>query len=140
MSNLQLKNVQHDFTVNVGEVAVTVRLGDKWNNAYRDALKEDGGALVVDLWQCEEPHSGECSEFGSVTRFPCHLRGTGVIIGAWRGNLIDIPQTLLWLEHEPDAQEWRGLYKSLRRGYGDQISPLSPVTALIYQRLTKTNG
>lgn len=138
MSYLQLKNVRHDFTVELNEIAVTVRLGDKWYNAYRDAFQQKG-ALIVDLWQCPGPHLGDCvapTEMNDVAH--CVYRGTGEVIGAWRGRLIDIPQNLLWLEHEPASQEWRGLFKSLLRGYGDQVTPFSPVTALIYQRLTKT--
>jgi len=141
MSNLQLKNVQHDFEVPIGEIGVTVRLGDKWFQAFRSHIHDRDG-FVVDLWQCPQGHSGECVATGPAnsdgTGVVCKFRGTAKIIGAWRGKLIHVPDTLLALEHEKSSRNFMGLLFSMRRAYPN-ISSHDYVTALIYTRLT-TNG
>ena len=125
----QLKNVEHDFEVAVGDAGVTVRLGAKWQAA---ATGE-----VVELWLCDEPHDGDCPiELPDADRAPlCDQRGHGKILGWWTGAFTDLPVSLRLIEHEMMARTSKGLYDSMRRAYGDAFGSDSIVTALIYARI-----
>lgn len=128
---LQLKNVQHDFTVPHGFVGVTVRRGTKWQVAP---------GTIVDLWECDRGHAGACPHYvdddahgGHAT---CVRRGQAQVLGWWTGALIDLPEGLLALEHEPTSRTFTGLLASLRRAYGPKLLTSAEVTALAYLRLS----
>ena len=113
---LQLKNVQHEFSVAVGEIGVTIRRGFKWAQVPVGA--------VVDLVFQSSPDDvlGES-------------RGTAKVTGVWVGRLLDLPARIIEKEHEPSSRTYSELVSSLKRGYGD-FNEAEYFTALFYKRLT----
>ena len=49
----QLKNINHTFDIEFGEIGVTFRKGWKWSNVKKRTLLE--------LWNCPKAHSGDCT-------------------------------------------------------------------------------
>ena len=120
--SIQLKNIKHGFDVNRGDVGVTVRKGTKWSG-YREGT-------MLDLWECEEGHPGDCATYGK-----CLYRGSAKILGSWVGRLVELPPSLLAMEHNIEARDMSVLKMMLILGYG-QISDDDIVTALIYERVS----
>jgi len=123
---MQLKNLQHGFDTEVNGIAITIRLGAKWQRSIGE---------LIDLWECDYPHAGVCTY--NLAR--CHQRGTAMVIGWWYGRLADVPESLISLEHEESCRTTDGLTVALVRAYGEDVimnedSPM--VTALVYLRLT----
>jgi len=114
----QLKNINHTFDTPLGDVGCTIRKGSKW---YDESIGNE-----VELRNCPKGHDGDCNSL-------CHHAGTGKIIGHWKGPLINLPPTLLAMEHNVQARDPEKLREMLERGYG-KICNEDIVTALIYIR------
>lgn len=125
MIRLPLKNIQHDFEVEIGDVGVTVRKGSKWADSV------DMGLTDVELINCGEPHTGDCTQEKG-----CVYCGTAQLLGYWYGSLENIPKGLLALEHEKASRTYEGLLYSLKRAYGE-FDEKDFFTALIYLRISK---
>lgn len=116
-----------------GEVAVTVRLGSKWQAA--------GTGEVVELWECEKGHGGDCPDMVDVPDEPdtgreaCRLRGHAKVLGWWSGVFQKLPPQLLAIEHSYNARTLAGLAGEMAQAYGDSFTLDSQVTALIFQVL-----
>ena len=115
---IALKNVNHTFDVEVGDVGCTIRKGPKWSEV------PIGEPLC--LMYCLRPHQGACDE-------SCEHRGGGRVVGSWLGKLKDLPSTLLKMEHNRQARNKEVLISMLRAGYG-RISDDDIITALVYFR------
>ena len=121
----QLKNVKHDFDVEVGSVGVTLRKGFKWATAPRGE--------ELELWECSIAHEGDCpARIGG--RETCTLQGVGTVEGRWVGTLKSLPAKVIELEHEPSSRVYSGLLASLRRAYGPLMPEGEYFTALFYRR------
>jgi len=114
----QLRNVNHGFDIDKGDVGVTVRKGSKWYD-YRDNDK-------FELRVCPAGHNGVCNSL-------CKKVGVGRKIGAWRGTFANLPKNLLKIEHNRKARDKETLRSMLEIAYGS-IAPNDTVTALIYVR------
>ncbi len=114
---MALYNVEHDFDVEVGEVGVTLRRGDKW-------FKVPAGTQLLLI---RRDGSGDSAQEG--------VQGTGEVVGHWYGRLMDLPARVIEKEHEPSSRLYTGLLASLRRAYGE-IAEQEMFTALVYRRLT----
>ena len=116
----QLKNVRHNFDVNVGDVGVTVRKGVKWSKTkHGDKLE---------LWVCNQSHYGMCNE-----SLGCHKVGEGMVLGYWVGPYGKLPPALLSIEHNITLRDKQQLTAILKKVYGS-IKNDDIVTALIYLR------
>lgn len=120
---VQLKNVNHGFDLEVGDVGCTIRHGYRWSNYVT--------GTPIELWNCKEQHHGLCTEE------TCTRCGTGVIIGSWCGKLKELPPSLLAMEHTNDLKDYDALFTMLKKVYDDFTSEKEPVTALIYLRTEK---
>jgi hypothetical protein len=112
-----LKNVEHEFDVEIGAIGVTLRKGFKWANVERGTL--------IDLYFQHSAEKGLSDEF----------RGTARVVGHWVGQLKDLPARVIEMEHEASSRLYGGLLESLRRGYGS-VTESDYFTALFYQRVT----
>ena len=124
----ELKNVQHGFDLEVGDIGVTVRKGVLW--AKRARLRD-----FVQLWECPEPHGESCAVLRGTGK-QCVLHGAGQMLGCWIGLLDALPPQLLALEHEIESRTMMGLMSSLERAYGKATvdDDKQEWTALIYVR------
>ena len=116
---IQLKNINQDFNVNIGDIACTIRLGFKWSYYNIDT--------PISLWNCSFPHTGYCTEQ------TCSLCGEGIIIGHWCGAFADIPKSLLAIVDNINARNFNTLLEILKINYG-HVTKKDNVTALIYLR------
>lgn len=133
----QLKFVMFDAPPNrvelppSGEVAVTVRLGAKWQKA--------GTGEVVELWECDHHHDGDCpyTEPGlaEANGECCLLLAHAKLLGWWAGEFNDLPRNLLMIEHSYKARFIEGLAKQMHAAYGEAFTEDAQVTALIFQVL-----
>jgi hypothetical protein len=115
----QLRNINHGFDIEKGDVGVTVRKGSKW---YDFSTGKE-----FELRVCPAGHDGECNSL-------CEKVGHGKKIGGWRGALAQLPKNLLSIEHNIEARDYEKLVLMLEKGYGS-ISPSDTVTAMIYVRV-----
>ncbi len=117
----QLKNIAHDFDVVKGDVGVTIRKGGKWWDTADETR--------VELRVCSAGHDGTCNSL-------CKNAGIGRKIGAWKGRFIDLPPSLIAIEHNKKARDIEKLKLMLETGYGS-INDDDVVTAFIYVRETE---
>lgn len=113
----QLKNLDHSFDLNVSEIGVTIRMGDKWR------LPKGEVFLLVEQYSD-----------GSRDR----MAGSGVAVDSWCGAFEEIPDSLVALEHNKSARDKTVLFGMMKAGYGEQFDETSIVTAFTYRRLVKS--
>ena len=118
----RLMNIRHSFDLEVGDVGVTIRKGEKWSKV--------AVGTELELWNCVKGHKESCGEVG------CKCEGKGKIVGSWVGELGKLPSSLLAIEHNKTAQNKETLKAMLLVGYG-QVSDYDIITALIYERTVK---
>jgi rubredoxin len=116
-----LKNIDHTFDVEVGDVGCTIRKGTKWSEVPPDEH--------LTLWNCPHPHSGDCDPF------ECKHEGSGNVVGFWLGEFGKLPPSLVAIEHNKSARDMDVLREMMKVGYG-KINDDDIVTALIYERKT----
>ena len=113
-SGVKTLHMLHTLDTAAGDNATTVRLGFKW------ADLKPGEELFLCVCEREpETHS---------------VQGKGKVEGVWVGKFREIPAYLLQFEHFKPAREYRGLYDSMRKAYGDAFGEWSFVTVVMYQR------
>lgn len=129
----QLKFIQNGEPMdlpNKGEIAITVRLGQKWQLA--------GTGEIVELWVCGNPHTGNCpviatpAEGGEIAL--CKSPGPARVLGWWAGPFADIPPRLLSIG-TPNTRVGKGLVEAMRSAYGEAFTEDAEVTVLIFERL-----
>jgi hypothetical protein len=114
-----MRNINHTFDVEKGDIGVTIRKGGKW-------YEKLGIGTEFELRVCPGPHDGVCNSL-------CKKVGTGETRGLWKGRLLNLPPSLLSIEHNTQARNIEVLKEMLEIGYGS-ISDQDIVTAVIYLR------
>lgn len=117
---LRLKNIDHDFDVDVGEIAVTIRNGLKWSERLNI------GNTIELVFQKYKGDNGV-------------KVGEGRILGFWNGRFNTLPKSLIMLEHNRNARNEIILEKMLKTIYPDFKND-NYVTALIYIRISKIDN
>jgi hypothetical protein len=106
----------HTLDVAVGDDATTVRNGFKW----ADLEKGERIKLCVCT---REPETHD-------------VQGEGKVERLWFGRFHEIPAWYLQFEHELRSREYGGLYDSMRKAYGSSFGENSPVTVILYERVS----
>lgn len=117
----RLMNIRHTFDLEVGNVGVTIRKGEKWSKIPIGTLLE--------LMNCTQGHKNTCEENG------CSCEGYGKVLGHWVGEFQKLPLNLLSIEHNNKAKDMTILKEMMKIGYGS-IEDTDIITALIYERIT----
>ena len=115
MTIKELKNLDHSFDISVGDIGVTIRLGNKWS------------LNPGEVFHLVEQYSNERKD---------EYVGQGKSIGFWYGKFSELPEKLLQIEHNIEARNKEILYNMMKAGYGDQFDIDSHITALIYERVS----
>jgi len=121
----------HSLDADVNAMASTVRNGFKWADL--------GEQEHIELCVCTRERVGTGTEnpTGADDYTETHdVQGEGVVLALWFGYFKDIPAKLLSYEHEIRSREYSGLFDSMRKAYGVNFREDSPVTVIIYRRLS----
>lgn len=120
--SMPLQNINHSFDIPMGDVGVTIRKGDKWD-------KVPVGTSLM-LWRCTHAHPGViCHD-----DIGCRFCGSGTTLGSWYGEMVNLPASLLSMEHNVEARDYNILMGMMQDAYGQDFDENTDVTALIYKR------
>ncbi len=110
--------------VNVGDINLTVRLGDKW-------LKQAnvGDNIVI----CKTPEE----EGGTATATQL---ANAVIVGQMFLPFSQIPPSLLKLEHDPECRSFAGLVRAMTAAYGTSFDINTADVTLLFFKVTEDKG
>jgi hypothetical protein len=117
-----LRNIDHAFDVELGDVGCTVRKGTKW--------AEVPSGELLELMNCPTAHPDECHA-------GCYYEGLGEKIGHWVGPLKGLPKSLVAIEHNVKARNIVMLREMLETAYGE-LNDDDIYTALLYIRTKET--
>ncbi|MDC1300025.1 hypothetical protein N8Z24_00805 [bacterium] len=120
-AQMKLKNINHGFDTEVGEIGCTIRKGDKYTKIPI--------GTTFELYDCPTAHKDSCG-------WGCTKQGKGLMLGHWCGPWKDVPESLMKIEHNIKARDRAVCEQMLKVGYGS-IDPDDTVTAVIYLRTEK---